>query len=97
MRLAGIVPSTILQNRQSEEEAGELNLVFMVESIWDAVRQSRGCRPPQKPRGWQWRDDCMSRTRRRDAASDRQARFRRAVEIPAASWTVGRQRCREWP
>src|SRR4030088_3220985 len=97
-RLAGMVPETILQNRQSGEVRVELGFIFMistVESTSDAGPLSMGCKRRQRPRDWRSRGGSMSRSRRRDAASDHPAKSRQVAETHAVSWFADRRRYRE--
>src|SRR5258706_8000947 len=85
-RFAGIVPETILQNRQSEEESEVASVfIFIIKSTSDARPLPRGCKPRQTPHGLQLRGGSRSRSRRKDAAQDHPARSRPAFETPAVS------------
>ena len=77
-RFAGILPSTILQNRQSVGIGGsKLSLALYYirslhlsrENTLDADLLSRGCMLRRRQHGFRWKDGCRSRTRRRDAVS----------------------------
>src|SRR4051794_20656932 len=86
MRFAGMVPETILQNRQSEDEGrGGSEFIFIVKSTSDAVLLPRGCRLRRTRHGRRSWDGWTSRDPRRDGAWDRPARFLQASERPAPS------------
>src|SRR5258708_5632892 len=67
-RLAGMVPETILQNRQSGDRRGGLDFIFMIKSTSDAGPLPRGCKPRQTLHGLQLRGGWRSRSPRWDAA-----------------------------